>query len=83
MFSYGIPAELGSVFQAGEFAVCGRWARSTLRIVEFPIGFQGFRVTVSGHVQICGRKGITMAGMSFPQGFAMLPGYLLRCPGGL
>ena len=46
MFSYRIFAEPGSVFQAGEFAVRGRWARSTLTIVEFSKDFQGFRATV-------------------------------------
>ena len=78
---YRIFAELGNVFQAGEFVVRGRWARSTLRFVDFPKDFEGLRVTVSGHVQICERKGTAMAGMSFSQGFSMVPGYFFTLSG--
>ncbi len=76
---YRIFAELGNVFQAGEFAVRGRWARSTLTIVDFPLVLQGLQETISGHVQVCGRNEIAMAGMSFSQGFSMVPGHFLRC----
>ena len=74
------PAELYSALQAGEFAVRGRWTIPTLRNVEFPKDFEGFRETVSGHGQTDGRRGITMAGMVFSQGFAMVPICFLPCP---
>ena len=66
---YRIFAELGNVFQAGEFAVRGRWTRYILRIVDFPIGFRGLRATVSGNGQIYGQQGIPITGLLFPQGF--------------
>ena len=39
-------AEFGNVPEEGELVVRGRWARSTLRIVDFPRISQGFRATV-------------------------------------
>ena len=45
----------------------------TWRIVDFRKRFQGSQETVSGHTQICGWPGMTMAAMLFPQGFSMIP----------
>ena len=74
MFSYSIPAEVGSVFQAQSKQSDSHALRDTLRIVEFHKDLQGFRATISGHGQIYERQGITMASMSFSQGFSMCPG---------
>ncbi len=81
MFPYSIPAEVSSVFQAQSKQSDSHALRDTLRIVEFHKDLQGFRATISGHGQIYERQGITMASMSFSQGFSMCPGCFLLCPG--
>ncbi len=80
MFSYSIPAEVNSVFQAQSKQSDSHALSDTLRVVRFHKDSQGFRETVHGHGQTYEQQGITMASMSFSQGFSMCPGCFLLGP---
>ena len=68
------------MFQEGEFAVRGRWARSTLRLLNFPRISKVSGQPFSGNGQICGRQGMTMAAESFSLGFSIVRGCFLHWP---